>query len=331
MSESTASAIVWQALFQSLTPRSRSDWNDRLTYWERPASDSEEVQINRAANMVRDNLSENDWLNDAGVRIFAQGSYYNNTNVRQEADMDLRAVHPDIRVEYAPDVVVEYAQNQLCLSDTGRTFAEVVQGMRREITSELSTKFGPLNVDASGNKAIRLKKQPGSRADVDVVPTFQYYWVTWNSFTRSYYVTEGVTILGKNGLWTNNFPEQHHTNGIEKRARTKQRFKKYVRIFKRLRDELVESGQLASKQVPSFLVECLTYAVEDVYFLVEEDDRYDRAHRILARMEGLLNNTSWVSTATEINAVKFLFHRAQPWTIEDAKAFVWAARQRLEF
>ena len=39
MSESTGSAIDWQALFQSLTPRSRSDWNDRLTHWERPASD----------------------------------------------------------------------------------------------------------------------------------------------------------------------------------------------------------------------------------------------------------------------------------------------------
>ena len=245
--------------------------------------------------------------------------------------MDLRAVHPGIRVEYAPNVLVAYARNHIRLSDTGRTFAEGVQGMRREITSELSTRFGPLNVDASGNKAIRLKKQPGSRADVDVVPTFRYYWVTWNSFTRSYVVTEGVTILGKNGLWTNNFPEQHHTNGIQKRTRTRQRFKKYVRIFKRLRDEFVESGQLASKQVPSFLVECLTYAVEDGYFLVEKDDRYDRARRILAHLEELLNNTSWVSTATEINEVKFLFHQAQPWTIEDAKAFVQAARQRLEF
>ena len=315
----------------SESKRSRSDWNDRLTHWERPASDSEEVQINRAANMVRGNLSDNDWLNTAGVKIFAQGSYYNNTNVRQEADMDLRAVHPDIRVEYARDVIAEYAQNQLRLSDTGRTFAEVVQGMRREIARELGTKFGPLNVDASGNKAIRLKKQPGSRADVDVVPTFRYYWVTWNPVARSYDVTEGVTILGKNGLWTNNFPEQHHTNGIEKRARTKQRFKKHVRIFKRLRDDLVESGQLVSKQVPSFLVECLTYAVEDGYFLFEEDDRYDRARRILARVEDLLNSTSWVSTATEINEIKFLFHQAQPWTIEDAKAFARAVRQRLEF
>ena len=283
--------------------------------------------------MVRDNLSENDWLNATGVRICAQGSYYNNTNVRQEADMDLRAVHPGIRVEYAPEVfvAVAYAPPQLGLSYTGRTFAEVAQGMRREITSELSTKFGPLNVDASGNKAIRLKKQPGSRADVDIVPTFRYYWVTWNSFTHSCAVTKGVTILGKNGLWTDNFPEQHHTNGIWKWDRTRQRFKKYVRIFKRLRDELVKSGQLTSKQVPSFLVECLTYAVEDVYFLVEEDDRYDRARRILARLEALLNDTTWVSTATEINGVKPLFRGAQPWTIEDAKVFVRAARQRLEF
>jgi hypothetical protein len=38
--------------------RTRSSWNDRLTHWERPASDSEEVQIERAAAMVRFALTE---------------------------------------------------------------------------------------------------------------------------------------------------------------------------------------------------------------------------------------------------------------------------------
>ena len=49
--------------------------------------------------------------------------------------------------------------------------------MRREITRELVKRFGASNIDASGNKAIRLKKLPGSRADVDIVLTFRYYWV----------------------------------------------------------------------------------------------------------------------------------------------------------
>jgi hypothetical protein len=81
--------------------------------------------------------------------------------------------------------------------------------------------------------------------------------------------------------------------------------------------------------VPSFLIECLTYAIEDHYFLVEADDRYGRAKRILLRMWELLENPQWTSMATEINEVKFLFNMAQPWTVNAAKGFVALALAQL--
>ena len=81
--------------------------------------------------------------------------------------------------------------------------------------------------------------------------------------------------------------------------------------------------------MPSFLVECLTYAVEDQYFLVETDDRYDRANRILQRMRELLDSPLWTRIATEINGIKFLFNIAQPWTVDDAKGFVALALAQL--
>jgi hypothetical protein len=55
--------------------RSRSSWNDRMAHWERPASDTEEQQIERAAEMVRAVLANNRRLNDEGVTIAPQGSY----------------------------------------------------------------------------------------------------------------------------------------------------------------------------------------------------------------------------------------------------------------
>ncbi len=73
-------------LFEELAKnRSRSSWNDRLTHWEKPASDSEVARIERAASMVRDALSASAWLTTEGVTVAPQGSYYNNTNVRQTA------------------------------------------------------------------------------------------------------------------------------------------------------------------------------------------------------------------------------------------------------
>src|ERR1700745_915631 len=103
--------------------RTRSSWNDRLTHWERPASDTEEIQIERAASMVRFALTENTWLRNEGVQISAQGSYFNNTNVRLESDMDLRAVHPLIRIVYADDVIVEYAERAHRIPQSGRYFS----------------------------------------------------------------------------------------------------------------------------------------------------------------------------------------------------------------
>jgi hypothetical protein len=84
--------------------RTRRSWNDRLIHWERPASDTEEQQIERTANIVRDAISGNKLLIDEGINIYPQGSYHNNTNVRLESDMDLRATHPCIKVEYDQNV-----------------------------------------------------------------------------------------------------------------------------------------------------------------------------------------------------------------------------------
>jgi hypothetical protein len=302
--------------------RTRSSWNDRLVHWERPASDSEEAQINRAASMVRTALAGNTWLKAEGVTIAPQGSYFNNTNVRLESDMDLRAVHPSLRLEYGSTVDISAARSVLGIYDTGRTFQEIAHELRREAANDLGRAFGAQQIDASGSKAIRVKQLAGSRAPVDVVPSFRYYWVTWNAAALKYDVAEGISILSKSSSWTNNFPDQHYANGVSKRARTAHRFKRHVRIFKRLRDELVREVKLTIGRVPSFLIECLTHAVEDRYFLVDSDDRYGRATRILGRIWELLNNPAWTSAATEINGIKFLFHSAQPWTVDDAKAFV---------
>jgi len=177
--------------------RTRSSWNDRLTHWERPASESEEVQIERAASMVRFALAENAWLRNEGVAVSAQGSYFNNTNVRLESDMDLRAVHPLIRIEYAPNVLVEAAQAAHGIPQSGRYFSDVVTDARREIKLCLGQKFSAENVDGDGNKAIRLKKLAGSRADVDIVPVFNYIWMWWDHPARQYRRANGVTHPGQ--------------------------------------------------------------------------------------------------------------------------------------
>jgi hypothetical protein len=60
---------IAEALAQT---RSRQSWNDRLAYWEKPASESEEEMIQRAARTVRDLMSRSRWFVNEGVQIAPQ-------------------------------------------------------------------------------------------------------------------------------------------------------------------------------------------------------------------------------------------------------------------
>jgi hypothetical protein len=315
-----------EAFAQALT---RQSWNERLEHWERPASDSEEITIERAAKMVRELLSRNDWLSAEGVQIEPQGSYFNNTNVRKESDIDLRATHPGIYVQYGLTVVPEYAYRALGYFSTGKGFAELVARMRREIIYELGRAFGALNIDASGKKAIKVRGAPGTRAAVDVVPCFRLHHVVWLPDAQRYWTISGVALLDQQLNWTCSYPDQHHRRGIEKRANTQLRFKKIVRMLKRLRDELVSSGALAPTEVSSFLIESLVHEVEEEYFAVEQDDRYDRLLRIVLRIRTHLYDQQRQNAALEINGINPLFSLADPVRLLSAKKFVDLALGRL--
>jgi hypothetical protein len=309
--------------------RSRSSWNDRLAHWERPASDTEEAAIARAAGMVRAIVDANTTLKAEGVSVAAQGSYFNNTNVRIDSDMDLRVVHPLLHIDYTSGVFQSYAKASLGISDSGRTFAEIRNLMRDELVTALGKAFGRANVDTSGKKAIRVKGIPGARAPTDVVPAFRHYRVTWNAFRNVYETQEGIAIFSTDDKFTVNFPDQHFANGVAKRRDTKHRFKRNVRMLKQLAGELEELKRVG-RRAPSFLVECLTYAIENDHFLIDADDRYDRLMRITNRMCELLSNDTWAATATEINGIKPLFSSSQAWTHDEAELFATSAWLRLK-
>jgi hypothetical protein len=309
--------------------RTRQSWNDRLEHWEKPASDSEEAMIERAASIVRQAMSADPWCVAEGIQIEQQGSYYNNTNVRKESDIDLRAVHPDIFVQYEPGLRESDADRAFGYHATGKTYIDSSARLRRQIATQLGSRFGAHNIDARGRKAIRVNGIPGSRATVDIAPCFILHRIGSNPLAARYTRVKGIAILCTDGSWTFSFPDQHHTNGIAKRARTRLRFKKIVRMAKRLRDELVQQGAIQAKQVPSFLVECLVYGVDDKVFLVESDDRYDRLRRVMSAINAQLHDAAWCNSASDITELVKLFGNDRGWTAASARQFAQAALQRL--
>ncbi|PJI38973.1 hypothetical protein [Ferrovibrio sp.] len=298
--------------------RSRRDWNDRFAHWQRPASVSEEGTIERAAANVRAALSASSWLVDQGLELCQQGSYFNNTNVRRDSDIDLRLVHPAVNVVFGPNVVPQYARGALGYAAGGRKFGDIFSDMRAHTSAALAKRFGAANI-VPGSKAIKVRGITGSRAMVDVVPCVRLHIIDWVSDWSRYITTEGVAIIGNAG-WIYNFPDLHHRNGKAKRQNTAHRFKRMVRIFKALRDDMEGRG-IAGARVPSFLVECLVYAVEDGYFLHDED-LYGRVRRIALRMQARLAAPDAERTMLEISGVKHLFQPGQAWTFAQARNFM---------
>jgi hypothetical protein len=308
--------------------RSRYSWNNWLDQAQRPASEHEETKIQRAATMASAIVTNNAILVAEGARIFPQGSYYNNTNVRREADMDLRVQLPAIFTHYMDQIPEAEGDLALGYTKTGSSFGSTLEVVRSNLLKDCIARFGASNVDGTGNKAITVSGLDGSRADCDLVPAFHLHAISRHpegGYSRSI----GVAIIGRDGRLTMNFPEEHHTNGIAKRANTSHRFKRYTRMLKRLNYELETVGDL-QKRLPSFLVECLTYVVENEYFLVEADDHYLRLVRILNRLSDKLRDPSWCADATEVNEIKFLFRSGQSWTRDQAITFVASALRRLE-
>lgn len=314
---------VDRAIAQS---RTRASWNDRLIHWERPPSDHEEAKIQRAANICAAIVNGSEILQAEGVSIRPQGSYFNNTNVRLEADMDLRVQHPSIITKYAVDVDRVTADAAGGYYNLGRTGPECATILRNELARKARERFGHPNVEL-GNKAVTIDGFDGGIADVDLVPALRLHWISNNGY-GGYHTTEGVIIYGGDGSETINFPDQHHANGITKRGATFHRFKKTVRMLKRLNYELAETEAISSR-APSFLVECLIYLVESHYFIWENDDRYGRLLRVVERALELVNDDAFADAATEVNEIKFLFHAAQAWSRLDAQNFLAAAALRL--
>ena len=322
------SASLFKALLAA--QRSRTSWNDRLEHWERPASTTEDAQITRSAVMVQNALNDNSWLARERVLVRPQGSYRNNTNVRQDSDMDLSAWHPGIKVIVEDGLSLDEVARRLGYTSTsGRIISDIAANLRDVVGQALRVAFGAGNVQP-GNKAFHISAVPGSRSNADVVPAIRLHYVKRASGVLSTFdCVEGVIIYARDGTQILNFPHQHHENAKAKRERTRHRFKKVVRSAKRIRDELVTLGYLPPGHTPSFLIESLVYGVEDSVFSVDED-RYDRMRRIFRSIGKQVSNPLWTGRATEINEVKLLFYNSQPWSAADAQAFVTAALRRLE-
>lgn len=245
----------------------------------------------------------------------SRGSYHARTNVRQNSDVD-------VCVRYNATFFEEYP-----LGTSRENFGNVAGTMlfadfKNMVQKALEDYFGSAGV-TRGNKAFDVHENT-YRIDTDVVPTFEYRWYTGRrDAVGNYEYLSGVAFDPDRGARIINWPEQTYNNGVTRNTATARKYKRVIRVLKRLRDKMVDDGVTIAKETPSFLIECLVWNADIDAF--NRDTYTSIIRHVLADLWNRTRKDEASSEWGEVNELKYLFRPSQPWTREQANEFLQAA------
>lgn len=300
-----------------------SSWENIFRNWAKPSSDTEQQKCDNAVRMVRDAISADSVLSSKNIEVFAQGSYRNNTNVRQDSDVDICVCSMDI---FFADYSMSggLTEQDIGNSDSNYTYNE----FKNSVEKALAAKFGRTSVKR-GNKAFDIHANT-YRVDADVVPSFEHRRYTGKkNYNNIYYYLSGTEFQPDHGGSVINWPQQHYENGVTKNDATGNRFKYITRVLKRLRNEMADKGLIAAKPIPSYLIECLVWNVPNEGFghdMYTDDVRYVVAYTFNETI-----NDEKCNEWGEVNELKYLFRSSQLWTRQQAHDFISAAWDYIGF
>lgn len=233
--------------------------NEQLTAMARPASETEEQKLENAENAVKNALA-NYTLASGNYEVFGQGSYANNTNIRNNSDIDINVCYTG---GFYYKIPAGKTKEEYGLTNPS-TYSYIQ--FKNDVERILVYHFGRNNV-VRKNKCIHIKENT-FRVEIDVVPTWQYRRYGENRFLYD----EGVKLYADNdGKEIINFPKQHLKNGVLKNNNTSRRFKRLVRIVKNLNLRMEDDGYYKNANITSFLLECLTYNYPNSNFYITQE------------------------------------------------------------
>jgi hypothetical protein len=289
---------------------------DTLQSWANPPGETEQAKCDNAVRAIRKSVDSSSALSKKNIRVFAQGSYCNRTNVRQDSDVDVCVLCSDsffydlpagkTAADFGFHTPAEYGYSQY----------------KNDVEAALTSYFGAAGVKR-GNKAFDIHENT-YRIAADAIPCFEYRWYRSDGSYLS-----GTSFLSDRGVKVINWPEQNYENGVEKNKLTGQKFKDVVRILKRLRYKMVDEKLEAASPAPSFLIECLVWNVpKDTFALATYKSI---VHDTLVHLFNSTLNFEDCKEWGEINELKYLFWSGQAWTFQQAHAFTSAAWDYLGF
>lgn len=286
--------------------------------WSKPPTATEEERCTNAGNVVRNAIRSYPAFATRSIEVFVQGSYRNGTNVRAYSDVDVCVCCREVCFS---DILPGYSTSDFGLVDATYTYTEFKNDVERALKAYLGA-----SAVSRAKKAFDLHANT-YRVDADVVPTFEHRRYSVQNGRYTY--LSGTELRPDGGGRIINWPHQNYENGTSKNNATGTRFKKLVRVLKRLRDVMAEEEHAAAKSIPSYLIECLVWNAPNSAFV--HDQYAENLRAILLHLYANTQNDTACNEWGEVNELKYLFRDGQPWTRADVNNFVVAAWNRAGF
>jgi hypothetical protein len=248
---------------------------------------------------------------------FLQGSYCNDTNVYAESDVDIV-----IRLEstYYHDISGLSADDQAVFNAARVPASYGLSDFKKEVISWLSDSKNFGSTVKPGGKAVFIPAS-GSRRDADVLVAAQFrrYKALTGDDSKDFH--KGVCFFFADGTRVENFPKQHSENCTSKHQETDGWFKPTVRVFKNMRNRMIDDGVLEEGVAPSYFIEGMLWNVPADKFGVSFEDTF-------------VNCFNWILEADQTklacaNDLFWLVRDNSPvcWSTDNFQAYLEAARK----
>ena len=253
--------------------------------------------------------------------VFLQGSYANHTNIKDDSDIDVVVLADDVFSNNARDVL-----NQIQLNEFLETYSPSTKTLgwfKDALYQRLNGKqiSGQIVIMERGCKTIKFNQdgELWQYVPVDIVPAFEYRNYTGRNGIKKEYQIEGIKIYDScKGEEKVNYPKLHKKNGEDKNSviRTNGNYKETVRVFKQMRNHLIDLGVIDENLMPSYGLECMMYNVPDTLF------KEDLVERVDSIIQWLITNVK--DSFVEQSSMRLLFDETLK--IEEARIFIKACQ-----
>lgn len=297
-------------------------WESAFATWAEGPGKSEQDKCDNAESVVRNAIEESEDLAGWDITVRPHGSYRVRTNIKQDSDVDIyvRLNRSDFFDEYPAGKTRTDFGNQDGTLD--------YEDYKNRVEKALKAYLGD-NVVTRGTKAFDVHANT-YHIDADVIAVLPYRWYTGHvNGDGSHHYVEGISFRPDRGSIIDSWPDQTYDNGVTKNTATGRRYKRAIRIMKKLRNYMHEHKVAEANGISSFLIECLVWNAPNDAF--GDGEYWEDVYRVLSFLIAQTAKSETCKEWLEVNQVLRLWHEGQAWNLPQAHVFLLACWKFLEF